>query len=143
MYICYLETVFLLSFKNVTTNVSVSVIWNQIFEEFEYYALFYKLNRFFRLAQHAESNSAHLQVLANQARIKEFVKRGRDHFSKFSLRVAKKSISISFIYSRGQEFACMLLAYSYEHIGRQHTCPRLYIDLMICYKSFSLDRMTE
>ena len=46
-----------------------------------------------------------------QERIQEFVK-GGGHFSKFSSRVAKMSISISLAYSRGTVYIRMLLAYS-------------------------------
>ena len=48
-----------------------------------------------------------------QARIQESVKeRGGWHFSKFSTRVAKISISISSAYSHGEVYIRMLLAYS-------------------------------
>ena len=45
--------------------------------------------------------------------------------------VAKKSICLSFKYNRGQMHVCMPLVHSYEHTGRQYTCLRQYIDLML------------
>ena len=47
-----------------------------------------------------------------QARIQESVKGGGGHFSKFSTRVAKISISISSEYNHGEVYIRMLLAYS-------------------------------
>ena len=46
-----------------------------------------------------------------QAHIQESVK-GGGHFSKFSTRVAKMSISISSAYSHGEVYIRMVLAYS-------------------------------
>ena len=45
-----------------------------------------------------------------QARIQELVKGGGGHFSKFSSRVAKMSISISLAYSHGAVYIRLLLA---------------------------------
>ena len=52
--------------QTMTTNVSVSLIWKQMLEILPYYTLFYEPAEFIWLAQHAESNSAHLQVLATR-----------------------------------------------------------------------------
>ena len=53
---------------------------------------------------------------------------GGGQFSKFSTRVAK--CRFPYLQRTVMErciFACFLLIpYSYEHIGRQYTCPRLY-----------------
>ena len=50
------------------------------------------------------------ELVYNQARIQELVKGG--HFSKFSSRVAKMSISLPLAYSHGEVYIRMLLAYS-------------------------------
>ena len=59
--------------------------------------------------------SQHISVLTTcafiQARIQELVK-GGGHFSKYSSRVAKMSISVSLANSHGEVYIRMLLAYS-------------------------------
>ena len=52
--------------QTMTTNVSVSLIWKQMLGILPYYTLFNEPAEFVRLAQHTESNSAHLQVLATR-----------------------------------------------------------------------------
>ena len=53
-------------------------------------------------------------ISSKQARIQELVKGGGGgaHFSKFSTRVAKMSISMSSAYSHGEVYIRMPLAYS-------------------------------
>ena len=52
--------------QTMATNVSMSLIWKQMLEILPYYTLCYKPAELIWLAQHTESNSAHLQVLATR-----------------------------------------------------------------------------
>ena len=52
--------------QTLNWNVYVTIIWKQMLEIIPYYTLFYEATEFVWLAQHTDSNSAHLQVLATR-----------------------------------------------------------------------------